>query len=299
MFPNMVSIVLPSRNEMFLNRTIDEIYDKASGEIQVIPVMDGEWADPMPEDRKSMVVVKLGKSQGMRRAINVGVSVAKGKYIMKLDAHCALDEGFDEKLKEKHEPDWVSIPRRYSLDPDEWTPRRRAIDYCYLSFPDNPGDWGGPGYHGRVWGDRNKNKELRNIPIDDQMSFQGSCWFMEKEYFRFLKLLDVPHYGPFWQEAQEIGPKCFYSGGRLVRNKTTWYAHLHKGKRFGRGYFLSSKSIDNCTEWTSQFIEGAVDLGDRFKKRNLKDWVEKFWPIPGWPEDWEEQLKKDKYERRD
>lgn len=286
-----VSIVIPSRNEQFLPRTIEEIFAKARGEFEVIAVLDGYWPEPQLENRPNLVIVHRGQPQGMRPCINDGVAVASGKYVMKLDAHCALDEGFDVKLQADCDKDWVVIPRRYSLDPDNWTPQKAPIDYMYLSFPDNPHDWGGKGYHGRKWDVKNRDESLKDVLLDDQMSFQGSSWFMHRDYFHFLELMDIERYGPFWQEAQEIGPKCWYSGGRVMRNKKTWYAHLHKGKRFGRGYFIGKSSIKSASEKTREFIENP----DWAKQvRGLKSWVEYFWPIPGWPEDWEKQLEEAK-----
>ncbi len=44
------------------------------------------------------------EAKGMRTAINQAVAIAKGKYIMKLDAHCMVDEGIDEK-NTKESPD--------------------------------------------------------------------------------------------------------------------------------------------------------------------------------------------------
>ena len=59
-----VSIILPSRNERFLPRTVQDLLDKAKGDIEVIPVLDGydqpkpSFTDPRVkpvrlEDRKS------------------------------------------------------------------------------------------------------------------------------------------------------------------------------------------------------------------------------------------------------
>ena len=47
-------------------------------------------------------------------------------------------------------------------------------------------------------------------------------------------------YGPFTQEAQEISNATWLSGGRVMVNKKTWYAHYHKGHR-GKGYGFSNE----------------------------------------------------------
>jgi hypothetical protein len=56
----------------------------------------------------------------MRSAINTAAEVATGKYLMKCDAHCCFDQGFDVKLKKDCEPDWTVVPRRYAIDKDKW-----------------------------------------------------------------------------------------------------------------------------------------------------------------------------------
>ena len=76
----------------------------------------------------------------------------------------------------------VVIPRRKRLDPEAWTftdTHKIDVDYEYLAAPTNPNDWGGPGLNGKVWDER--SKERKHILVDENMSFQGSGWFMKKE----------------------------------------------------------------------------------------------------------------------
>lgn len=281
-----LSVIIPSRNEQFLPQTVNDLFVKADGKIEVIVVLDGYWPEPILQDNPALTIIHRGKSMGMRPAINAGVAIANGKWVMKTDAHCLFSEGFDKILKKDCEDDWVVIPRRYSLDAEKWERRHKPpIDYMYLSFPDDPQDWGGAGYHGRVWRERNRDETLKEIKIDDAMSFQGSCWFMHRDYFHFLDLMDEENYGPFWQEAQEIGPKCWFSGGRVVRNKKAWYAHLHKGKQYGRGYFLNKNTGDKAVRYNNKFMVNP-NWSKQIEGRDLKWLVHHFWPIPGWPEKW-------------
>jgi hypothetical protein len=166
------------------------------------------------------------------------------------------------------------------------------IDYEHLSFPDNPSDFGGKGLNGRIWTERAINRA--KWKIDDNMSFQGSCWFMPKEYFYFLELMDEENYGTFWNEAQEIGLKAWLSGGRVVTNKRTWYAHLHKGKDMGRGYHLDKRQLDKGAAHTRGWI---TNFPHWHKQKYPLSWIiKRFSPLPGWPADWEEQLKNFKNE---
>jgi hypothetical protein len=78
-------------------------------------------------------------------------------------------------------------------------------------------------------------------------------------------------------------------------NKRTWYAHLHKGKRFGTGYGFSNAQWD---AWAIEKEQARVEcvrywLRDEWqqRRRDFRWLIEKFWPVPGWPEDWEAQAR--------
>lgn len=279
-----VSVVIPSRNEIFLYKTVCDILAKARGDIEVIVMLDGYYPDAKEIITDNRVhYIHRGESYGMRNGINTAVAVSTGKYIMKLDAHCMLDEGFDIKLKQDIEHDWVSVPTRKRLDAENWCLQevdKPDINYMYLSFPDDPADFGGAGLNGKVWDEKNKDPELKGKLIDDLMSAQGSCWFMHKDYFYKLELMDEDSYGHFWNEFQEIGLKCWLSGGRVIRNKKTWYAHLHKGKTYGRGYFLSKGSLTQGAEHTKKWMV----FKEAWDKQTLpiEYLITKFYPVPGW-----------------
>lgn len=286
----MLSVIIPSRNEQFLPNTIDDLLAKARGEIQIIAILDGYWpAHKLIEDPR-VIFIHHGKSKGMRRSINEAVAISKGTHIMKTDAHCLFGEGFDLILKADCAPDWVVIPRRKRLDAENWCiqdVKKPDVDYEFLSFPDNPADFGGPGLNGRIWTER--AVERKDIMIDDNLSFQGSAWFMPRPYFDKLELMDEANYGTFWNEAQEIGFKAWLSGGRVVINKNTYYAHLHKGKTYGRGYDLDYSQLPIGATYTKKWI-----VNEAWNKQTLPfEWlIEKFMPMPGWPENWKDLIYK-------
>lgn len=305
----MVSIIIASRVAQYLQQTIDDLLGKAEGEIEIIVVLDGYWPNPIIKNDPRVVIVHQGTIHdniGMRGGINTGVTIAQGEYIMKVDEHCMVDKGYDVKLAADCEDNWVVIPRRYRLDPDKWElieDGRPPVDYMYLAYPyERPYDKT-CGLHGALWKER--YHEHKDILIDDTMSWQGSCWFMKRKYFNdLLYPLDDVNYGPFTQEAQEIGNKVWLSGGRLVVNKKTWYAHYHKGKR-GKGYGFSNLQYKKHTEGTERGRVFCIDywVNNKWDKRiHDFEWLlEKFWPVPGWPENWKQQIEIDKeqdYSRR-
>lgn len=286
----MVSVIIPSRNEKFLNNTVADVLLKARGEIEVIVILDGYWPTPPLPDDDRVRIIHRGQSLGMRNGINSAVAIARGEYLFKLDAHCMLDEGFDVKLAQDCEDNWVVIPRRKRLDADNWCVAdvgKPDVDYEYLSFPDNPADFGGPGLNGRIWTQRILDRRDKpEFNIDDNLSFQGSAWFMKKSYFEFLELMDEKNYGTFWNEAQEVGFKAWLSGGAVKINKNTWYAHLHKGKVHGRGYNLDHSQLPIGAGYTKQWM-----YRKNWHKQTLPfTWlIDKFNP-PTWPTNYKDVL---------
>lgn len=289
-----LSVIIPARNEDYLQKTIDDLFQKAKGDIEVIIMLDSCWPTPPLKGRKNLIIVHTGKVEGMRSNINQGAWIATGKYLMKSDAHCMFDEGFDEKLKGELEYDWLAIPSRYSLDADKWERGRGPIDYLYLTYPYSDDALYGKGFHGKKWvagkdmgkdSFFKKENDLKDKLIDDIMIFQGSCWFMHRLKFFDIGCLDTEHYpNGMHQESVELAMKFWLSGGRVIRNKKTWYAHWHKNK--SGNYKLSKKSKYESNDYSADFW-----MNNRWDKRT-KDigwFVDKFWPIPGWPEDWKDR----------
>ena len=280
----MISVIIPSRNERFLGQTVADVLAHARGEIEVITILDGYWPDdPLPDDKR-LVTLHNGTPLSMRAAINAAAQIARGDFLMKLDAHCSVSEGFDVVLAADCDKDWVVIPRRDRLDPIAWTrqeTKKLPIDHHFLNWPGHKPDDPFCGLHGAIWPERTRDRA--SILIDDEMTTQGSCWCMHREYFlRRFSPLDHVNYGNITHEAQEITLKCWLSGGQVKVNKQAQYLHLHKGRAFGRGYALATgdhaRSTAYCTDyWMHDRWPDAI--------HPLRWLVEKFSPVPTWPAD--------------
>lgn len=300
----MLSVIIPSRSEEFLQKTIDELLTKAEGEIEIIVVFDGYWPKVILKNDPRVKIIHHGtvhQNIGMRDSINRGVQASHGEFIMKIDEHCMVDQGYDVKLAADCEDNWVVIPRRYRLDVHDWMvidDGRPPVDYMYLTYPyQRPYDWK-CGLHGFEW--RERHHERKDILIDDTMSWQGSCYFMKRTWWDKLEGMSNEGYGTFTHEAQEIGNKTWLGGGRLVVNKKTWYAHYHKGKE-GKKYGFSNAQYRQFMKEKEAGRQFCIEywIGNQWKER-LHDFewlLEKFWPVPTWPDNWKERLPID--ERKD
>lgn len=216
----LVSVIIPSYKDPYLLSTIQSLLDGASSDLEIIPVLDGYWPEKVYPDPR-VKYLHLGANRGMRRAINAGISLAKGQYLMRSDEHCAYAKGWDAAMIEACAENAIVTPRRYFLDPTTWTVMDLPPwDYERLEIRD------GVKFEGRHW--RQREHERGHLEVDESMSMQGSCWMMRKAWWeKVIGELDHEHYGPLIQDSHEMIFKTWKAGGKLLVTKKTWFAHKH------------------------------------------------------------------------
>jgi glycosyltransferase involved in cell wall biosynthesis len=283
-----VSILIPARGETEenLTRTINSIWDSAKGEFEVIIGFDG----PSYYDFGELVkTIHFPSVVGIKTNINAMAAMATGKYIYKSDAHCRFGVGFDEILKDEMQDDWIVMPR-FKIIKDDWSIQERDgqeefYDYFYLCCPftDPKGFRFKAGGH---W----KEKTQANLPlqIDETPQIHGSGWFMTKD--RYFELGGFPNIDPYGhaQEPIWLAMKNWMAGGKVMVNKNTWYAHLHQqGNK--RGYHMDKVQEDRSYKIAADFFVGNK-WDDTWPKKvmSFEQFVEKFMPMPTWPENWRE-----------
>jgi glycosyltransferase involved in cell wall biosynthesis len=275
----MLSVIIPSYNDPYLKKTIESVLNSAKDDIEVIVVLDGGKLHYVVRDNR-VKYIHLKENIGMRGAINTGVKKADGKYIMKLDSHCDIDEGFDIKLKESTDENTVSVPSRYNLNVKIWGKYNGPIDFLYLKYPDNL-----KRVRFRMELFQEKIERKDNKQVEEIITFQGACWFMQKNFFNKIGGLYDKKIGSFGAEAHEICMKAWLTteNGRVVRNRNTWYAHYrpnnvwkNKPANLRKIMLKSMRKVfefDMLNKWPNQ-------------KRPFKWVIDKFGPLPDWPEDW-------------
>jgi len=288
-----VSIIIPSRAEKpkNLERTIQSIYDNATGEFEVIVGFNGPpyWNYLTMNDNYKEI--RFPENIGIKGNINALAATATGKYLFKLDAHTSVGKGFDEILQQDMEEDWIVMPR-FKIIKDDWSIQIRDgeeefYDYFYLCCPftDPKGFRFKAGGH---WPERTQERLLSHLDIDETPQIHGSGWFISKD--RYFELGGFPNIDPYGhaQEPIWLGLKNWLAGGKVMVNKKCWYAHLHQQGN-ERGY-----NMDHAQEVKSYDIAAKYWVGDKWHERKYDfSWfVEKFGPMPTWPDNWIELYSK-------
>lgn len=310
-----LSILIPANTEIFLKNTVEDILKNKEAETEIIIGCDGNWPDPSIEDHPDVSIVYTSTPIGQRAITNLCAKLAKGKWLMKVDAHCAFDKGFDKKLidgfKETGDNvtvvpvmrnlwafDWKCYDCGWKKYQDALPPKceqcggidlRRKImwigkerpqssAYCFDSEPHFQ-------YHSE-YRKRPEYIEAQKSGFTETMSLQGSCFVLTKEKYFELNVCNE-EYGNWGNQGIEVACKTWLSGGRVLTNHNTWYAHLF---RTHSGFSFPWKNSESKVSETKKKVWDDIV---NFKLNNQiypVSWlIEKFLPVPGWDE---ESLKK-------
>jgi len=287
-----VSIIIPARSEgPVLQRTVADIYEKATGEIECIIGFDGPPYQNLEFQPTQSILIEPVQI-GLKALINKLAQAATGKYILKTDAHCMFAPGFDETLLADMQPNWVVTPRFYVLNAARWEWQdERFWDFFHLVCPLTDRR----GYRFKAGGHDMERTQARlnGSAIDETMQMHGSAWFVNRDFF----LNDIggfPTYDPFGhaQEPPYLGLKAWLGpwGGALMVNKKCWYAHWHQENR-NRGYRMGK-----AQEKISYDIAANFWMRNTWPERahDIEWLIDKFWPVPTWPDNW--RMLQDEYE---
>jgi glycosyltransferase involved in cell wall biosynthesis len=291
-----LSVIIPARNEMFLNYTVNNVLENSDEGTEVIAILDGEWPEvPLPQHDR-LKVIFFPKSIGQRAAINQGVRISRAKYIMKLDAHCKVEKGFDAVLIRSAQElgrEVTQIPRQYNLHAFDWVCPDGHRRYQGPSGPckdcgketkrdikmnirDNrlTTRWRfDKNLHFQYWGTRDKG------PYIETMSLLGACWFLDREWYWELGGSDEAH-GSWGQQGTEIACKTWLSGGRLITNMQTWFSHMFRtqGGDFSFPYQMRGSDQEKAKQYSRDLW-----LNDRWPKaKRPLQWIIDHFQPPDW-----------------
>lgn len=296
-----LSILIPSRNEMFLTKTVENILENIQGNTEIIVVCDGNWPDPPVPDNPKVTMIYHPGAIGQRAATNEAARYSRAKFIMKSDAHCSFDKGFDVKLMVDCEYDWTIVPRMYNLHGFDWK-CKKCGDTRYqgptpISCPkcDNKTEFERVIYwkekhnpesdffrfdkelHFQYWREFKKRPEGQP-DLAPTMSLLGACWFMHRQRYWDLDGSDEGH-GSWGQMGTEIACKSWLSGGKLLVNKKTWFSHLFRTQGGDFGFPYPNPGIK-----TARARSHYLWMDNNWNKAiyPLSWLLEKFKPVPDW-----------------
>jgi len=305
-----LSILIPARNEEWLARTVEDLLEHKTDDTEIIVGLDGKWADPGLPDHDDVTIVYYPESIGQRQMTNQLCKLSNAKYIAKVDAHCAFDQDFDKKMldafkitgdnvvmvpimRNLHAFDWVcpdghrryqgpSGPCKECGKPTErdvvWIPKTSPQSKSY-SFDASP--------HFQYFSEHCKRepfkKDLERDGLTESMSIQGSFFMMTKDNYYELDI-DNEEWGSWGSQGIQIACSFWLSGGRVIVNNNTWYAHMFRtqGQDFGFPYPQSGRQVSHAKKYAKKIF-----FEERWYKaiRPVSWIVERFWPVTYWKDE--------------
>jgi len=296
----VLSIIIPANNEIFLKDTIEDALKHIELDTEIIAVCDGKWADlPIPQHPR-VNVIYVPESVGQRAATNLGVKISKAKYVMKVDAHCSFDQGFDRKMIEEMKDNYLMVPVMRNLWAFDWkcyhcgwkkyqgpTPekcgqcgktdkirrkmmwigkeRPQSKSYCFDAEPHFQ-------YFGEYLRRPEVKKQIEETGLSESMSIQGSAFLCTREMYNDLNLCDET-FGSWGNQGIEVAGKVWLSGNYVIINHKTWYAHMFRtqGGDFGFPFENRGSNTTKKKVWD--------DLLNTQRKYSVSWLVKKFMPI--------------------
>jgi len=305
-----LSFLIPSNTEEFLKNTVEDILSNTSEETEIIVGLDGKWSNPPILQHPRVNVIYVPETVGQRKMTNLCARLSRAKYLCKTDAHCSFDKDFDIKMfkafeksgdnvvmvpimKNLHVYDWKCYKCGKKVYQDVkpvcpncgsamrkkmiWQPRRGTHSTSY-SFNSEP--------HFQYFNEYTQRPEYKKMleenGLTESMSLQGSFFMATREKYWELELCG-DDLGSWGGQGIEVACKTWLSGGRVLVNQDTWYAHCFrtKGDVFGFPYPQSGNEVARTKKkvWEMFFNNNWP------KQIHPLSWlIEKFWPVPGWDE---------------
>ena len=309
-----LSILIPAKNEEFLKKTIEDILSNIEGKTEVIAVLDGyETKMPILPDDSRVTAIINREGKGQRVATNQACDLSGAKYVMKCDAHCAFDKGFDLKMMAEMRDDWTMIPVMRNLHVFDWVcpeghrryqspsgvcticgkPTTKDVVWIAKTNPQSTAycfDQEPHFQYFREFRERSEYiKDLEETKLTESMSIQGSCFMISRDKYRELNISDES-FGSWGSQGIEVACKTWLSGGRVVINHKTWYAHMFRtqGGDFGFPYENPGKKVEQAKKTARELF-----FDNKWEKQiHPLSWLlEKFWPVPGWTEEARAKIK--------
>lgn len=316
-----LSIIIPSRCEMFLARTVEDLLANIEADTEIIITLDGAPADPPVVDNERVNIIYIKNAVGQREATNLAARLAQGKYLMKVDAHCSFDKGFDRKMLDlyKETGDNVTmVPVMRNLWAYDWKCYHCGWKTYQGPTPEKCGSCGKTDKIRKkmMWVGKNnpcsvsysfdsephfqyfeayKHREpfitdKKEKGYTETMSLQGSCFMATRDKYFELKLSDSD-LGNWGNQGIEVALKTWLSGGRVLVNHKTWYAHMFRTQ--GGDFSFPWPARGRETRKTKENVKNLFWNNKYDKAIHPVSWVvEKFMPVNGWDDKSLAELKK-------
>lgn len=241
----MITVIVPAyyKEEPYLNRTIDNIFRTAEGEVEVLVFLNGYT---QKVDERAKVLANVSMNVGERTAMNCMAKTAKGEYLLRIDAHCDfLTPGWDKMMVEVTGPKTITVAILVYLyhsqaNVGDEKLHARAKAEGWKDWHQVPGHWYGmcrlmPNMEAK-WLKPNKEREYPTVVPN--MCFTGCGWLIPLKFYWELGGADemMPEMGAI---GEEFAVKAWLNGGKVQSRTDVEIGHI-----FATGGYDTQSVVD-------------------------------------------------------
>lgn len=250
-----VSVIIPvgKIDEQYVDRTVQSIKDNAVGSLEILIESDKE-------------------KEGHRVLTNRMAAKAKGKYLLRIDAHSAMSEGWDARMKASCGPTTLLTPIIDALDPEMWTGKGRDMSMVTLTRTLQ-----------NTYPMFDRSIPNRNVE-EETMSILGCTYMIQKDYYWHHQGCEEA-LGIWGAGGLEWVLKVWLTGGKVMVRTDTVCCHLFRDD--GKTPFdidierLNKTFLELGNRWRSGLGRGQTRslawLEDKFSKylNHIVQWAGK------------------------
>lgn len=226
---DLVSVCIPvcDADEKWILRTEKSIRDNAVGSIEIL--------DDRDKDR-----------EGHRVLMNRMAKRAKGKYLFRIDAHCAMSPGWDARMKSSCDEKTIVKPMLDALEPNKWKSGYQDVGFIALTQEmDNVYP---------PW------KGIAQREIEEPcMSLGGCCYMIQKDHYWYHEGCDED-LGIREAGGLEWALKAWLTGGRVIIRTDVVCCHLFRAPEIGVSGAVKDREPMQmlCQKWAEGRGKGQI-----------------------------------------
>lgn len=254
-----LSVIIPSLNEEWLGKTIQDVIEHSNEDTEIIAVLDGWEPDFRLPKSERLKVIRNEITKGQRAAQNIGVKESTSDFVMKCDSHISLSQGFDKVMIEIMEanPDIVLVPALGNLHvydyicPKGHRTYQGKVDKCSQCDSKELTKELVWKVSSKLYSDFYFDKDLifqfgdvDNFEmLHETKAIQGSCFIVSRDNYWIWELCDEL-WGSWGQQGYEVYTKTIRNGGKVFSTRRAFMGHFfRKADEFP--YKRSQEQIDN------------------------------------------------------
>lgn len=271
------------------------------GETEIIVGLDGWTIDYEMRDHPLVRYFISEDSIGQRAMTNKLAEMSDAKYVMKLDAHCSMSDGFDVRMMNDMADFVTLVPALANLHAYDWVCKDCGIKYYQREKPTCEVCKRDKMIMERVWDIKPKpmfsefffdpdlvfqfgSAEKAEI-LSETMAIQGSGFMIERERYWDLNICDEA-FGSWGQQGVEVALKSWLSGGMVIATRKAFMGHLFRtNEQFP--YERDMKQVEHAYSFSKDLF-----LGNKWPRQviSIQTLIKSFGYPCGWDEEKVSQL---------